>query len=134
MFTHETSVRVRYAETDRMGYVYYGNYATYFEVGRVEAMRALNIPYRMLEDMGILLPVAHYEVKYFAPALYDDELRIITAIPSLPTAKIHFDYEVFRGDTLLSKAATTLVFVDAKSGKPMRAPEFVMENIRPSFS
>lgn len=134
MFTHETSVRVRYAETDRMGYVYYGNYATYFEVGRVEAMRALNIPYRMLEDMGILLPVAHYEVKYFAPALYDDELRIITAIPSMPTAKIQFDYELFRGDTLLSKASTTLVFVDAKTGKPMRAPDFVLENIRPAFS
>jgi acyl-CoA thioester hydrolase len=131
MFTHESLLRVRYAETDRMGYVYYGNYATYFEVGRVEAMRALGIPYKMLEDRGILLPVSTYEVKFLQPAFYDDALRIVTTIPSLPTVRIRFEYQAFRDDVLLCKAATDLVFVDAATGKPMRAPEFVLHCFAP---
>lgn len=131
MFTHESLLRVRYAETDRMGYVYYGNYATYFEVGRVEAMRALGIPYKMLEDQGILLPVSAYEVKFLQPALYDDTLRIVTTIPTIPSVRISFEYQAFRDETLLCKAATELVFVNASTGKPMRAPDFVLHSFAP---
>ena len=77
-FIHETKVRVRYGETDQMGYCYYGNYAQYFEVGRVEALRSLGCSYKALEDQGIMLPVSEYNVKYKRPAYYDDELTIQT--------------------------------------------------------
>jgi acyl-CoA thioester hydrolase len=88
MFVSEYKIRVRYAETDRMGYVYYGNYATYFEVARVEALRRLGVSYRQLEDSGILLPVLNYSVKFLKPVYYDEEIKIITAIPELPGARI----------------------------------------------
>ena len=78
MFTHKTKLRVRYAETDQMGYVYYGNYATYFEVARVEAMKSLGISYKELEEAGVMMPVLHYATKFYKPALYDDELIIKT--------------------------------------------------------
>ena len=82
MFTSEISLRVRYAETDRMGYAYYGNYATWFEVARVEALRTLGLNYRELEDDGILLPVIDYHTRYLKPAFYDDELTVKTTIPT----------------------------------------------------
>ena len=80
MYTTEVKIRVRYAETDRMGYVYYGNYATYFEVARVESLRNLGFSYRSLEDEGILLPVLDFSIRYRRPAYYDDELTIKTII------------------------------------------------------
>ena len=90
-----TNLRVRYAETDRMGYVYYGNYATYFEVGRVEAMKSIGMSYKKLEDSGIMMPVLEYKIKYFKPAFYDDELTIVTSIKELPMARITFFYETY---------------------------------------
>ncbi|MDZ4752765.1 MAG: thioesterase family protein [Flavobacteriales bacterium] len=125
MYQTEIKLRVRYAETDRMGYSYYGNYATYFEVARVEALRSLGISYRQIEDSGILLPVSEYSVKFLKPAYYDDELLIITKIPRIPTAKITFEYQTFRGDELLNTAHTDLVFVTKSTGRPMRCPEFI---------
>lgn len=122
MYKTETSLRVRYAETDRMGYSYYGNYATYFEVARVESLRALGISYRSLEDRGVLLPVTEYNIRFFKPAYYDDEILIFTTVPAIPTARIRFEYESYRGDTLLNKAWTELAFVDAKTSVPMRCP------------
>src|SRR5258706_4877260 len=95
MFVTEVKIRVRYGETDRMGYVYYGNYAQYFEVARVEALRSLGFSYRTLEDEGIILPVLNYSVKYIRPAFYDDELTIKVVIKEMPMARIRFDYEVY---------------------------------------
>lgn len=95
MHVTETILRVRYAETDRMGYVYYGNYATYFEVARVDCMKALGFSYRELEDQGILMPVVSYNIKYLKPAFYDDALTIRTSIQELPEARITFHYETF---------------------------------------
>src|SRR4051812_22978661 len=119
MYVSETTVRVRYAETDRMGYVYYGNYAQYYEVGRVEALRQLGMSYRALEDSGIMLPVLDYSVKFFKPAFYDDLLTIKTSITEIPQVRIKFLYEIFneKGDKL-NEGETTLVFIDVKSGKP----------------
>ena len=134
MFRTEISIRVRYAETDRMGYAYYGNYATYFEVARVEALRSLGITYRSLEDDGILLPVVEYNIRFLKPAHYDDELSIRTLIPTIPGTRIHFEYETFRGDQLLNRAYTDLVFVDKASGRPMRCPEVVATAMRPHFT
>ena len=93
MYTSETKVRVRYSETDMMGYCYYGNYASYFEVARVEAIRQLGFSYKKMEDDGIALPVLEFSIKYFKPAFYDDELRIETTITEIPKARIHFTYK-----------------------------------------
>jgi len=125
---------VRYAETDRMGYTYYGNYAVYFEVARVETLRSAGITYKSLEDEGILLPVSDYTIKYIKPAFYDDELRIETVIPILPTAKIRFEYKTYRGDELLNTASTDLVFVDKEAGRPMRCPADVLEAMKKHFN
>ena len=134
MLKSEIKIRVRYAETDRMGYAYYGNYSTYFEVARVEALRSIGVSYKSLEDSGVMLPVLEYRVKYFAPAFYDDELTIQTVIDEMPSARIHFSYKTFNGEgKQLNEAETTLVFVDTETGKPTRAPEHVLEKIRDSF-
>lgn len=130
MFQHTTNVRVRYSETDKMGYCYYGNYAQFFEIGRVEALRELGFPYKELEDNGIMLPVLDYSVKYLKPAFYDDELIIKTTILELTTFKIKFDYEIFnQNKEKLSFATTTLVFVDDKTKKPTPHPKELSEKL-----
>ena len=134
MFSSRISLRVRYAETDRMGYVYYGNYAQYFEVARVECLRSLGFTYKKIEDDGITLPVFHYEVKFFKPAYYDDELTIVTKVRELPLARIIFDYETFNSkNELLNRASTTLVFIDSKKARPCKAPNELVEMLKKYF-
>ena len=134
MFIHETKLRVRYAETDQMRYVYYGVYATYFEVGRVEALRSLNCSYKNLEDSGILMPVTHFEIKYRKPAFYDEELLIRTCIPELPMSRILFTYETFNTQReLLNTASTELVFVSAQTGRPVRMPALLGDVLKKYF-
>lgn len=128
--TFKTKIRVRYGETDRMGYCYYGNYAQFFEVARVEALRELGFSYKKLEDDGILLPVSEYSVKYKRPAYYDDELVIHTVIESIDGAKLNFHFETFnRNDELLNTSKVQLVFVDANTGRPTRPPGELAEKI-----
>jgi len=123
-FSHTLKLRVRYSETDKMGYCYYGNYATYFEVGRVEALRSLGMSYRSLEDDGVMLPVSHFEVDYLAPALYDDELAITTRIVETKGARLFFEYEIHNeAGKMLSRAKTSLVFVTTATMRPIPAPE-----------
>lgn len=130
MFKHESTVRVRYSETDRMGYCYYGNYAQFFEIGRVEALRELGFPYKELEDEGILLPVLDYSIKYLSPAYYDDHLRIVTIIKQLPTTRFLFEYEVYnQRDEKITIGNTTLVFVNSKTKKPMACPKELSEKL-----
>jgi acyl-CoA thioester hydrolase len=134
MFTHDTTLRVRYGETDRMGYVYYGTYALYFEVGRVEALRRLGFPYRAIEDQGVMLPVHDMQVKYHKPARYDDALTIRTTIRTLPGVRIVFDYEVLdEQGALLTEASTTLVFVDRATGRPRMAMKELLDVLAPYF-
>src|SRR5690348_9666098 len=95
MYSHETKLRVRYGETDQMGYSYYGNYAQYFEVGRVEMLRSLGVTYKEMEDEGIALPVYTFSIKYYKPAFYDDELTIKTTINKMPAARISFNYQTY---------------------------------------
>lgn len=131
MLKHEIKIRVRYAETDRMGYVYYGNYATYFEVARVEMLRHLGFTYRKLEDEGILLPVLDYAIKYIRPAYYDDELSIVTVIKNLPGARIKFEYEVFNENSeMITIAETTLVFINKNTNRPQGAPDDLLAIMR----
>lgn len=135
MYTNEVKIRVRYAETDKMGYLYYGNYATYFEVARVESLRNLGIVYKELEDRGILLPVLNYQTKFIKPAYYDEELTIKTMIPEIPGARIHFDYEVYNAQNeLINVASTTLVFLNQKTGKPSVIPDDVLEKLLPYYN
>ncbi len=135
MYSHQTSFRVRYAETDRMGYVYYGTYAQYFEVGRVEALRSLGLSYRRMEEDGVMLPVHDMKVEYRKPAFYDDLLTVRTTILELPAVRIRFAYAVVNeAGELLTEAMTTLVFIDRATNKPRRAPEHLLAVLAPHFA
>lgn len=126
----EIQIRVRYGETDQMGVVYHGNYALYLEMGRIEWLRKLGISYKTMEENGIMLPVVSLHVNYKKSAGYDDLINVKTQLSKTPTAKIEFDYEITneKGE-LLSTASTILVFVDMKTGKPTKAPKYIMDII-----
>ncbi len=133
MFKHHVTIRVRYAETDQMGYVYHGNYATWFEVGRVETLRALGTAYRDLEAEGVMLPVVHYSTEFLAPIRYDEEVEIETCIEEMPTARIRFSYSCRVGGQVVTRANTTLFFMNRDTGKPTRCPEIISNALRPFF-
>ncbi len=129
-FQYDTKIRVRYAEADRMGYVYYGNYAMYFEFARTEMLRSLGFTYREWEDSGIILPVREMYIRYHSPAFYDDLLTVRTIIRELPAARIRFFHEIFneKGD-LICKGNLDLVFVNRDTGRPTRAPKQFLDAI-----
>lgn len=134
MYQSETSIRVRYGETDQMAYVYYGNYAMYYEVARVESLRQLGVTYKELEASGIMMPVLENHSKFLGPARYDELLRVVTTIREKPTVKIKFEYEIFNEhNKLINKGETLLVFVDSKSGRPVRTPEMMLKVLEPFF-
>lgn len=134
MIKSETSVRVRYGETDQMGFVYYGVYAQYYEVGRVEAMRSLGFSYREMEEAGVLMPVINLNINYKKPALYDDEVRIVTTITEMPSVRITFHYECFNHkNELLNNGSVTLVFIDKVKNKPMQPPQWFLDGFMKKF-
>lgn len=134
MMIHESQIRVRYGETDQMGYVYYGNYALYYEIGRTEALRSLGLSYKGFEEMGVMMPVASMQCQYIKAAKYDDLLTIKTIIKTLPTVKMEFDYEISNGEgVLVHKGQTTLVFIDMKTNKITRAPQVLIDKMQPMF-
>jgi len=127
-FDHISTLRVRYGETDQMGYCYYGNYAQYFEVGRVEALRAVGMSYKSLEEKGVMLPVSEFKVNYKFPAKYDDLLAITTHIISLKGARILFHYIIHNENgQLIAEAETTLVFVSKETMRPIAPPKEFIE-------
>ncbi|HJN64008.1 MAG TPA: thioesterase family protein [Flavobacteriales bacterium] len=131
MYSKETKIRVRYGETDQMGYVYYGVYAQYFEVGRVELLRSLGVSYKELEKSGFALPVVDFEINYKKAALYDDELTIRTTIKELPSARITFEYETYNvAKELLNVGKVILVFVDKVTKKPCLPPALIMDKLK----
>ncbi|MGD1318389.1 acyl-CoA thioesterase [Chryseobacterium sp. 2R14A] len=132
---HSThSLRVRYAETDPMKYVYYGNYATYFELGRVELFRSIGISYDEIENNGIWLPVSDYKIKYLKPALYDQKLEIHTFMRKIPGVRIEFEYEIYNEEGIkITEASTTLFFLNAKTNKVMKCPDFLMKLIEENW-
>ena len=131
MYSFETKLRVRYGETDQMGFAYYGVYAQYYEVGRVELLRSLGISYKEIEVMGFALPVVALNINYKKPALYDDELTIKTIVKVMPSVKIIFDYEIFNesGD-LLNTGEVVLVFVNKNTEKVCSAPEILLNKFK----
>jgi len=134
MFTYTTKIRVRYAETDQMGYMYYGNYAQFYEVGRVEMLRSLGMTYKSMEESGVILPVAELRCKYIKPARYDEEITIKVVLTTLPTTRLHFTYELYNeSGTLINIGETTLAFIDVKRNRPCTAPDNFMERIKSYF-
>jgi acyl-CoA thioester hydrolase len=130
-FSSKCLLRVRYGETDQMGYAYYGVYAQYFEVGRVEALRELGMTYRSMEEKGIMLPVSEFNVRYKAPARYDDAITVQTTISSVEGARIRFDYCLLDDhQKILAEAYTTLVFVRKDTMKPTAPPDDFMQLIQ----
>lgn len=134
MITYQTKIRVRYGETDQMGYVYYGIYAQYFEVGRVEWLRSLGISYKSLEESGIMLPVIELKVNYKKPARYDDLLTINTILKEKPLVKISFDFEVHNENKdLITTGSASLVFIDMEKNRPTKAPQYLLDQIYSEF-
>ncbi|SEF63066.1 acyl-CoA thioester hydrolase [Halpernia humi] len=128
------TLRVRYAETDPMKYVYYGNYATYFEIARVELFRSLGRSYEEIERLGFWLPVSEYQIKYLKPAFYDEVLEIHTFIKKIPGVRIEFEYEIYNEKKQkITTAKTTLYFLNSKTNKICTCPDFLMELILPHF-
>ncbi len=135
MFKHQHQLRVRYSETDQMGFVYYGNYAQYFEVARVEALRSLKLSYKELEENGIMLPVRSFHIDYFKPAHYDDLLTIETLITEMPSAKLSFEYRTLNEQgEVLNTAKVLLVFMNSNTNRPMKPPSYFVDRLKPFFS
>lgn len=135
MLTHNFHKRVRYGETDQMGYLYYGNYAQYYEIGRIEMLRASGLTYREMEqDHGVLMPVVSLQMRFVRPARYDELLTIRTTLRQLPEKFITFEVEIFNEQSKLVNGGTVrLCFVEASSGKTIPAPEFLLEKLRGHF-
>ena len=135
MIKAEIKLRVRYGETDQMGYAYYGVYAQYYEVGRVETMRVLGFSYKDVENRGILMPVIDYTINYKKPAFYDDEITIVTMVRELPkSARIIFDYECYNAQNeLLNTGKITLAFIDKAKNKPCAAPDWFIDAAQKYF-
>jgi len=124
---HITEIRVRYGETDKMGFCYYGNYAQFLEVARVELLRSQGVSYKELEDAGILLPVRNFSIKYIAPAKYDDLLFIQTEILKINGSRIIFIYEIRnQKNILIATANTELVFLNSDTMKPTHVPTEIL--------
>ena len=134
MYKAKTQVRVRYAETDQMAYVYYGNYATYYEVARVEALRQLGFDYAQLESQGVMMPVFDLHCNFHQPAKYDELLTVEVSIPKLPSVKMLFEYRITNeAGTLVNSGNTTLVFLNTETHRPVRAPESLLSIMKPFY-
>jgi len=125
IYTYSHKMRSRYSETDKMGYVYYGRYLEYFEVGRTEMIRSIGYPYRKLEEQGVMLPVVESHVKYKAPLFYDDQIEINIHVFDIPMVKLETYYEMFtaRSDQLHAVGKVVLCFMNEENRKPCRAPK-----------
>tara|TARA_B100001250_G_scaffold81365_1_gene67048 strand:+ start:46929 stop:47336 length:408 start_codon:yes stop_codon:yes gene_type:complete len=134
MYSFQTKLRVRYGETDQMSFAYYGVYAQYYEVGRVELLRSIGVSYKQLEDLGFALPVVNFNIHYKKPAFYDDEIAIKTTIRQMPSTKITFDYETYNKDGyLLNTGEVTLVFMNKETGRPCMPPKMLMNKFQQKF-
>ncbi len=134
MLVTETKIRVRFGETDKMSFVYYGNYALYYEQARTEMMRHLGLSYREMEKKGTVMPVLELHTKYIKPSFYDDQITVKTILSEMPAARIRFDYEIYNEEQiLLNKGYTILTFANAETLKPVRPPKYFLELVAPYF-
>lgn len=130
MIANTIKFRVRYGETDQMSFAYHGNYAQYFEMGRIEWLRKLDVSYKKMEETGIMLPVISLNTNYLKPAKYDDLLTLKTTLEKIPLVKIEFKYEIYNeNNELLTTAISTLAFMNSLTKKPIRAPEYLLKKL-----
>ena len=135
MFEHTTKVRVRYGETDQMGYMYYGNYAEFYEVGRVEMLRSLGMTYSAMEAEGVMMPVLELKCKYLKPARYDENIRVRVIMEKMPAIKIHFKYELYNeNNELIHIGETLLAFINMQTNRPCLPPQYFLEKLQPFFA
>lgn len=128
--SHNSYVKVRYAETDQMGVVYHGNYAQYLEIARIDWLDAIGISYKKMEEEGVMLPVYELKLIFKKSAKFDDELRIETQLLKKPGVRIEFHYKIFnQNEELLTEAETTLIFMDMQKNKPIKCPQYVLEKL-----
>jgi len=131
MNRHQTKIKVRYAETDQMGFVYHGNYAQYLEIGRLEWLSSLGISYKEMESNNVILYVVELSVKYIKSAYYGDTLTVYTSLLKQPTASIEFNYEIHNSSgELLTTGHTKLVFINKESNYPMRCPQYILDKLQ----
>ena len=134
MYSFESNYRVRYADVDQMGYMYYGNYAKLFEIGRVEALRNLGVRYKDLEESGIWMPVYENNSKYLEPAKYDELLTIRCILKEMPKFRIVFDTEIINeSNKIIHKGLTTLVFIKADTQKITICPQVILDKLSPFY-
>ena len=135
MLSHTTSIRVRYADTDKMQFVYNGKYLEYFEVGRTELLRRNGLAYSELEKAGYQLPLIEAGLKYKNPAHYDDVLLVEARIKELYSAKVHIEYEVKResDNELIANGFTTHMFIRSENKKPTKPPQIYINALKEYF-
>lgn len=134
MYSFDYNYRIRYADVDQMGFMYYGNYARLYEIGRVEALRSLGLRYRDLEETGVIMPVYENRSRYIIPAKYDDLVTIRVIIKEIPRARIVFNYEIYNEEkTLLHTGETTLVFLKTANNRITACPKEILERLLPYF-
>ncbi|MDR1725428.1 MAG: acyl-CoA thioesterase [Bacteroidales bacterium] len=133
MYSFDIEIRVEYVDTDQMGIMHNSRYFLFFEKGRTETMRKLNIGYKTVENSGIMMPLCEQYAHYILPAFYDELLIVRTYIKEKPMARIRFDYEVIRkennNETIICSGYNILAFVDIKTRKPLRCPAWIRENL-----
>ena len=130
MLSHTSSFRIRYGETDQMGVVYHGNYAQYFEIGRTEWLRSLNVTYKDMEKSGVMLPVISLSSTFKKSAFYDEVLTIKTILKKRPSVKIEFDFEITNEQNeLVTLGNAVLAFINMETKKPMRCPDYILEKL-----
>jgi len=136
MLDYTTQIRVRYADTDQMQFVYNGKYVEYFEVARTEMMRNIGLSYNKVEENGFMLPVLEVNVKYKNPAYYDDILFVRAFVIEIPILKVHIDYEIYRTEEklLVAEGFTEHVFMKKENKKAVRPPEFFIQAIKPYYN
>jgi len=134
MIENKITFRIRYGETDQMGYAHHGNYPQYFEMGRIELLRSLDISYKKMEEEGLILPVHSINTRFFKPAKYDDTVTLKTYLKKIPAARILFEYEIYNEKKeLITSGNTTLVFVDTSKNRPVKIPQELLKKITPFF-
>ncbi|MEO8854188.1 MAG: thioesterase family protein [Ginsengibacter sp.] len=135
MFTSKTQIRIHYALTDQMGFVYHGHYAQFYEIGRTEALRSLGLSYKEVEAAGVIMPVTEIHSRFIRPALYDDLITVVTTVKEIPLHhRIVFHSEIFNEkNELLNIGDVTLYFMDAKTMKRASIPEMIKEKLEQYF-
>ena len=135
MISNKTTIRVRYADTDKMQFVYNGKYLEYFEVGRAELLRSIGLPYSEVETRGYQLPLIEAGLKYKQPAMYDELLEVEAINRELYSAKVHIEYIVSKKETgeIVAEGFTTHMFIKSDSKKPTRPPQFYIDVLKEYF-